>query len=475
MEIITIEKCEGVIVSERKRSIVFLNLIITAFSAMLLSTAMVVALPRIAEDMHVSLTVGQWVTSGFTLVSALIMPLSAYMITKIPTKRLYLGSILAVLVGLGISTIAQNLSAMMVGRVLQAAFGGILSAMAQVILMRIYPREKIGSVMGWYGLAMGFAPIIAPAIAGILMDLFTWRSIFVAAACVMLLSFMVALVVFDDFLPTKTQKFDSISFVLSALFFGGITLGVGNASNIGLINPFTYVPLLVGIVTSVFFVKRQLQLAEPLLELRLLKNRTFMLAVISSSLHNFIFMGTGILMPTFAQVVHGYTATQTGFFMLIPTSFFALVSPIAGKIYDKLGIRNLYIFSGAGMLLSSLLMTIITESTSLLLVCVPYIMRNISLGVLMMPLTTWGLSALEQSQTAQGTAVLNSFKNTAAAIGSAVVIGVMNTVTKLTASSPHADMYGFNGAFAFVSVFSLAMLIIAIFFVKPRKQTIDTQ
>ena len=475
MEIITIEKCEGVIVSERKRSIVFLNLIITAFSAMLLSTAMVVALPRIAEDMHVSLTVGQWVTSGFTLVSALIMPLSAYMITKIPTKRLYLGSILAVLVGLGISTIAQNLSAMMVGRVLQAAFGGILSAMAQVILMRIYPREKIGSVMGWYGLAMGFAPIIAPAIAGILMDLFTWRSIFVAAACVMLLSFMVALVVFDDFLPTKTQKFDSISFVLSALFFGGITLGVGNASNIGLINPFTYVPLLVGIVTSVFFVKRQLQLAEPLLELRLLKNRTFMLAVISSSLHTFIFMGTGILMPTFAQVVHGYTATQTGLFMLIPTSFFALVSPIAGKIYDKLGIRNLYIFSGAGMLLSSLLMTIITESTSLLLVCVPYIMRNISLGVLMMPLTTWGLSALEQSQTAQGTAVLNSFKNTAAAIGSAVVIGVMNTVTKLTASSPHADMYGFNGAFAFVSVFSLAMLIIAIFFVKPRKQTIDTQ
>ena len=176
-------------------------------------------------------------------------------------------------------------------------------------------------------------------------------------------------------------------------------------------------------------------------------------------------MGTTL----FRSTIHQFNATQAGLFMLLPAIAFAVASPVAGRIFDKLGIRNLYIVSGIGLFISSWSMAFATEAMPIWAVIVLYCLRNGSLGLLMMPLTTWGMGALKKEQIAQGTAIMNALRNIAGAIGSAVVIGFMATVTKLTAASPHAAMYGFNGAFAFVGLFTVFMMVIAVFFVKPGK------
>ena len=455
--------------SEQKRTLIFINLIITSFSSSLLATAMVVALPHIAADLNVSLAVGQWVTSGFALAGAIIAPLSAFLINRVSTKKLYLSSLILIIAGLGICAAAQSFAVMIGGRVIQAASGAILGAMAQVILLTVYPREKHGTIMGWYGLAMGFGPVIAPTISGILMDLFSWRMVFVVSIALMIASFICALFVFDNFLPTATQKFDTISFVLSALAFGGLTLGAGNITNYGILDPFSYVPLLIGIITVVIFTKLQLALSWPLLDLKLLNNRTFALATTSNMLHSFVMSGSAILFPTLMQTVYHYSATQAGLFMLIPSIVFAMVSPIAGKIYDTLGIRNLYIVSAVTLFLSHGIMIFADETMPLLVLMTIYAVRNGALAMLMMPLTTWGMSALAKEQFAQGTAVMNTLKNVAGAIGSAVVIGFMAVITQLYAGNTHAEMYGFNGAFAFTTVFTVFMVAIAVF-VKPKNR-----
>ncbi len=455
--------------SERKRTIIFLNVIITSFASSLLATAMVVALPIIAEDMQVSLGMGQWITSGYALAGAIIMPLSAYMINGISTKRLYLSSLVVIVAGLLISAAAQSFAVMMGGRVLQAASGGILGAMAQVILLTVFPKEKHGTIMGWYGLAIGFAPVIAPTIAGILMDVYSWRIVFILCAVLMVVSFICAAMFFDNFLPTRSAKFDSLSFLLSGLAFGGLTLGAGNLTNYGIVDPFTYVPLLIGTVTIVLFTKRQFSMSNPLLDLSLLRNKTFSIAIISAMLHNFVMSGSAILIPTLVQTVYDCTSTQAGLFMLLPSLVFASVSPIAGKMYDQFGIRNLYIVGSIALLFTHGIMAFATETTSLLLVMLVYAIRNAALALLMMPLITWAMSTLQKEQIAQGTAVFNTFKNVAGAIGSAVVIGFMAVITNLTADSIHAEMYGFNGAFAFTTVFTVFMLFISVFFVKPGK------
>lgn len=127
------------------------------------------------SDFHISATIGQWLTSGYTLAMAIIMPLTAFLINRFPTKRLYCASIAIFIVGVILSAIAVDFPMMMIGRVIQATGNGMYATMGQVIILSIYPPEKRGGAMGWYGLSSGAAPVLAPTLAGILVDISSWR------------------------------------------------------------------------------------------------------------------------------------------------------------------------------------------------------------------------------------------------------------------------------------------------------------
>ena len=121
--------------TRRKRNMIFLNLVITCIASSMLATALTTALPAVIEDLEISVTTGQWLTSGYSLAMAIIMPLTAFLITRFPTRRLYLTGISVFLAGLVLCIIAPNFPAVMAARVLQAAGNGILSSMAQVIIL----------------------------------------------------------------------------------------------------------------------------------------------------------------------------------------------------------------------------------------------------------------------------------------------------------------------------------------------------
>ncbi len=121
-------------------------------------------------------------------------------------QKLYLTGVICFTVGLCISAIASSFSFMMGGRILQACGEWNFTSMAQVILLTIYPAKQQGSIMGWYGSAVGAAPVIAPTLAGILIDYFSWRMIFYISIVIMLFSFIFALFVFDDFFRYNCQK-----------------------------------------------------------------------------------------------------------------------------------------------------------------------------------------------------------------------------------------------------------------------------
>ena len=145
---------------------------------------------------------------------------------------------------------------------------------AQVIILTVYPVEKKGTMMGTYGLATTAAPVIAPTIAGLMIDAFGWKSIFWVALVIMAVSFVISSIVFDDVLELQDKKFDVISFVESIVAFGGITLGIGNISSFGLISIEGGLPLVVGAIVCVFFMVRQCTLEKPFLDVRILANET---------------------------------------------------------------------------------------------------------------------------------------------------------------------------------------------------------
>lgn len=457
-------------ITKRKRNLIFTNLLISCIATSMLATALTTALLAISKDLNINVVTGQWLTSGYSLAMGIVMPLTAFLITKFPTKKLYLVGIGLFIAGLVISGVTFSFPVMMAGRILQACGNGVLMAMAQVVILTIYPVEKRGTMMGWYGLASGAAPVIAPTIAGILVDSVGWRSIFYIALVIMIISFITAVIVFDDILETFDKKFDIISFIISIFAFGGVTLGIGNIGNSELVKG-VIIPLGIGIVTSVYFIYRQLNLKDPFLDVRILKSKEYAMSVVGSMLLYLVMIGSSVIMPLYVQSVMGYSATTSGLVTLPGSLAMAIISPMAGKIFDKLGIKKLFIAGSACMLISNIGMYLITLNTPVYIAALYNVVRCIAIGCLMMPLVTWGTTNVEQSRVSDATALLISLRTIAGAVGSAVFVGIMTFAARVSAAAygENAEMHGLNTAFMFMSAVTFIMFAMAVFMVKESK------
>lgn len=337
--------------SHRQSMLIFLSLLVSSIVASFLSTALNTALPAMIEALSVDVDTGQWITSGFSLAMGIVMPLTAFLITRFPTKRLYLAGLLLFIGGSALCALSGSFVPMMIGRVLQAASNGILVAMTQVVILSIFPKEKQGSYMGWYGLAVSAAPMVAPTLGGLLVDALGWRSIFWIVAGVMTLSFVLAVFVFKDVLEVQRHSFDILSFVISVFAFGGITLGAGRLSSKGITDPLTAAALGIGLAASAVFAVRQLKASEPFLNIRILKNKNYAVSVAGSVILYLIMMGGTVLTPLYLQRVAGLKAAVSGL-LTLPGSLASIIcSPIAGAIGTAVfvGVMSSASASGVGM------------------------------------------------------------------------------------------------------------------------------
>ena len=462
--------------TDRKRTMIFLCLIVSGIASSTLATAMTTALPNLVDYFGISTTIGQWVTSGYSLAMGMIMPLTAFLITLFPTKKLYLIGIGSFIAGLILSIFAGHFGVMMAGRILQACGNGVLMSAAQVIILTVYPEGKKGTMMGTYGLATTAAPIIAPTIAGLMIDAFGWKSIFYLVLVIMVISFIISSIVFEDVLELQNKKFDFLSFVESIIAFGGITLGIGNISAFGLISVEAGIPLLLGAVVCVFFVVRQCKLEKPFLDITILNNRNYAVSVISSMVLYLVMMGSSVMMPLYVQTVMGYSAVVSGL-VTLPGSFAtAVISPFAGRLYDKMGIKNIFIIGSAGLLLSNLGMFFLTVDTPLWVAAGLNVIRNISIGSLMMPLLTWGTSNVDPQKVADASSLLTSLRTIAGAIGSAVFVGIMTVVSTNSAATygSNALIHGMNISFLWMAVGALLLLMISILGVRGKIVSLKT-
>lgn len=458
-------------IKDGQRAMIFLCLVVSGISSSVLSTAMTTALPGVVEYFGISTSVGQWITSGYSLAMGMIMPLTAFLITRFPTKRLYLTGIGAFIAGLLVSIFAGNFALMMVGRVLQACGNGVLMTAAQVVIMTIYPIKKRGTMMGTYGLATTVAPVVAPTIAGLMIDAFGWKSIFYVSLVIMILSFIISCIVFEDVLELQDKKFDVVSFVESIVAFGGVTLGIGNLSTFGILSIEAGVPLLLGAVVCVFFVTRQCRLEKPFLDVKILVNRNYAVSVISSMVLYLVMMGSSVMMPLYVQSVMGYSAVVSGLVTLPGSLATALVSPFAGKLYDEIGIKKIFVAGAAALVISNIGMFFLSMETPLWTAAALNVIRNISIGSLMMPLLTWGTSNVHPTKMADASSLLTSLRTIAGSIGSAVFVGIMTMVAASSAETygDNAMMHGMNMSFFWMAVGAAVLLLIAVFAVREKR------
>lgn len=445
---------------EKGLMIIFWLLLGSCILGSLVQTALNTALSPIMEELGITAATAQWLGSAYSLAMGIMVLMTAFLIRRCPSRKLFLLAMTVFMIGLLMDAEAWNFPVLVAGRVLQAVGCGIIMSLSQVIILTKFPEEKRGTLMGIYGLAVCAAPVLAPTLAGIIVDIAGWKMIFwisLAIACVL---FLFSVFFMENLTEEEKVSFDTLSVVLCSIGYIGIILGTGNISEIAQ-NPFWCLgPIVVGLAAAVLFVLRQMRLECPFLNIRIFSNREFRCAVLASMLLYGIMMAGSMLIPVYIQSMRGYPATVSGLITMPGSLATALVSPLAGKLYDRFGIRRLYLVGTVCLLVSSVCCGFLSGETSLILIAVLFILRSIAIGLLMMPAVTWGMSTLQKQDTADGTSLITSLRTIAGAFGGALFMSIM---TLCTWGTETADMiYGVNIAFWGMGVLSAVLVVMTV-------------
>ena len=446
------------------------------------------ALPIIVSEFHISVTTGQWLTSVFQLVMGVMVPLTAFLTRRFSTRQIVFCSMAVFTVGSLMAWVGPSFIWVLLGRVLEAAGTGVMWPVLQITVFSIYPLSRRGFAMGTVGMAMSVAPAIGPTLGGWQTDANGWRSIFLTMTVIGVISLVAAMFGLHNFGshdPSARADFFSVS--LSVIGFGGLMFGFTNSETYGFTAPVTWGPMVVGLIGIVWFVLRNLRAGKryreavakdksalpqpPLLDLEVLKNRSFTVGTITASLAFFAFSSILVIMPLYIQTDRGYSATMSGLIML-PGAIGQCVSQFfGGRAMDRFGARPVALFGSIVLTLGTLGMSLVAMDTWIWWVSICQFIRQIGMGFLLMPITTWSLNCLNgPSEVSAGSSVTNTARQIAGAVGAPVLVILMETFAALHkqggASAVAASIFGIQWALRISAMICLAMVLMVFFGVK---------
>ena len=455
----------------RKQIIMLAVLVFGTFVTVLNQTVVAPALPSVMAEMSVDASTAQWLTTGFTLVNAIMIPITAFLTDRFTTKRLFLVSMAIFTAGSALAGWGPSFAVLLLGRLVQAAGAGILMPLVMTVLMWTFPVDKRGTAMGLFGIVIAFGPAIGPTVAGVIIDRYTWHDMFyiitVLSAVVVLIG---AFVLEKGGETNKDVSLDVPSVVLSSFGFGGLLYGLSTIGSYGL-RADAIAGTLVGVVALVFFFRRQLKMEHPMLQVRVLANRKFLIATIIGMLVQGALLAAGILVPIYLQSLMGYSATVSGLVLLPGAIIMGAMGPIAGRLFDKHGPRVLALVGMGVLTLTTFCFAFLGTETGLITLTVLYTVRLFSLSLVNMPITTWGMNALDNELVNHGTSVNNTIRQVAGSLGTAIIVSASTIATNASArvmTPTQASIFGIDVAFALAGVLCLIGFVMVVALVKNK-------
>lgn len=287
--------------------------------------------------------------------------------------------------------------------------------------------------MGMFGLVMITAPAIGPTLSGWLIEHYSWRMLFDLVLPIAILTLIFAAFKLKNVTPQRPIKLDVISLILSSIGFGGLLYGFSSAGEKGWDNALVYGTIIIGTLALITFILRQLRLEEPMLEFRIFKYPMFALSSAISIVISVAMFSAMILMPIYVQTIRGISPMDSGLLMLPGAIVMGIMSPITGKLFDKYGARSLAVFGLIITIVTTYYFSKISMDTAYSTLVVLYTLRMFGMSMVMMPVMTNGLNQLPAHNNPHGTAMNNTLQQVSGAIGSAVLITIMNNKTTVKA------------------------------------------
>lgn len=444
-------------------------LVLATFVVILNETIMINAIPRLMESLQVTEQLAQWVSTAFMLTMAAVIPMTGWFLQRVTTRQAYAIAMGVFLAGTLLSAVAPSFGVLLVGRIVQASGTAVMMPLLMTTLMVVVPEQDRGRVMGNVTLAISVAPALGPTVSGLILQVGSWRLLFLVVLPIAALVTVFGLRKMQNIGEPEISSIDWLSVVVAALGFGGLVYGLSlfgeGAGHIGL----GIGIVVAGCATIGLFVVRQLRLQRkdgPLMDLRVLRHRAYGLSLALLSLGFLALLGSMILLPLYLQNLRSLSPLQTGLLVMPGGLAMGLLGPTVGKVFDRFGSRVLVLPGSIGTVLGLAGLTQVSTTMPYWQILGLHTLLMVSLAATFTPAFTLGMGALPRHLYSHGSSMLGTLQQVAAAFGTALVVTVLSAragdLVSEGVAPAAAQLSGMRLAFLVAAVLALLTVVIAL-------------
>ena len=448
-------------------------LLVGAFVVILNETALNVALSRIMTDLMIEERTVQWLTTGFMLTMAVVIPVTGWLMERLSTRTVFTLAMALFSLGTLVAALGWAFPSLLLGRIIQASGTAIMMPLLMTTVMELVPSGQRGRVMGTISMVISVAPAIGPTLSGVILQFLPWRFVFVLVLPIAVAIMLVGHRRVPNLNTPVPVKLDKLSVPLAGVGFGGLVYGlslVGSPTAGWLLEA----ALAVGGAGLGLFVWRQLILQRKdaaLLDLRTFTYPIFTTALSVMAIAMAVLFGTIIALPLLLQQVLHAEPLFVGLLLLPGALLSGLLGPVVGRLYDRVGPRWLIVPGALAVAGALALFSQVAVTTPWWHLLVAHLMLNLGLAFMFTPLFTITLGALPPHLYGHGSAMVGTVQQVAGAAGTALFVTVMSAVaaaqpTRLTSEESLAA--GARTAFLAVGVVWLVGIVATLFLRKPQ-------
>lgn len=422
--------------------IVAVAVMFATFMEVLDTTVVNVSLPHIAGNLSATIDESTWVLTSYLVANAIILPMTGWLARNFGRKRLLMMSVSGFTISSLLCGLAPNLPLLVIFRLIQGATGGAMQPLSQAILLEAFPPDQRGKAMGFWGLGIVVAPILGPVLGGWLTDTYSWRWVFYINLPVGIASLvMTQLYIFDpSYLRQEAAKIDYWGIGLLALWIGSLQIALDLGQEYDWFSsPFITMLVVIAAGGLVAFIVREWMASEPIVDLRVFKERTYSAGVLLMTTLGFVLYGSTVLLPIMLQTLLGYPSLQAGIAMA-PRGMGSLIGmPMIGMLIGKIDSRKLVaigLTTGAATLFW---LSHLNLNAGYWDFFWPQFFQGLGLSAVFVPLTTISMDRIAREKMGNATSLFNLMRNLGGSIGIAVT-GLLLTRNQ----QAYVNIYGSN-------------------------------
>jgi MFS transporter, DHA2 family, lincomycin resistance protein len=447
----------------RESVTIIVTLLVATFVVILNETIMNVALQRLMVDLRIDAPTVQWLSTGFMLTMAVVIPTTGFILQRLSTRAVFMLAMGLFSGGTLLAALAPGFEVLLLARIVQAGGTAIMLPLLMTTILTLVPVERRGAVMGNVSIAISVAPAMGPTVSGLILEHFSWRFMFVFVLPIALAALAIGAKYLTNIGETEKTRLDALSVLLTVPAFGGVVYGLsqiggGQGAQGGPGAP-ALIALAVGVVAMLAFVLRQLKLQKsdaPLLDLRAFNFRMFTVSVLLLVVAMIALFGAVILLPLYLQEIRGLKSLETGLALLPGGLAMGLLGPFIGRVFDKVGPLPLTVTGSVMMVASLWQFSMLDAGTPVWWIVALHVVLSLGLALLFTPAFTTGLNPLPPHLYSHGSAIMSTLQQVAGAAGTALLVSIYAVV-----SAGSGIVAGMHAAFLTAAVIALVAVVLS--------------